>query len=123
MYIYILRCADDTLYTGIAADIERRIRQHRGIIKGGARYTHAHGVKYLEALWRTDDSSAARKLEYALKKLKRSEKEALIKNPVLITDKFIPELSAYEYTVSDHTSVSCLCNAQNENTGGNKNEH
>lgn len=85
MYVYILRCADDTLYTGIASDMEKRLKQHRGLIKGGAKYTRAHGVKGIEALWSTDCGTAARKMECALKKLKRSDKEALINNPYMIT--------------------------------------
>lgn len=97
MFVYILRCGDDSLYTGIAADMEKRLRQHRGEIKGGARYTHAHGVKRIEALWETDDSNAARKMECALKKLKRAAKEQLIKSPGLITEKFIPALSEYDF--------------------------
>lgn len=101
MYVYILRCADDTLYTGIAADIGKRLKQHRGEIKGGAKYTHAHGVKKFEAVWETDDSTAARKMECALKKLKRSEKESLIREPFLITEKYVPELSEYNYICAE----------------------
>ncbi len=101
MYVYIIRCGDDTLYTGIAADINRRLRQHSGTLKGGAKYTAGRGVKKLEALWRTDDSSAARKMEYAIKKLRRAEKESLISHPELITEKFIPSLASYTFIVAD----------------------
>ena len=38
-YVYILKCNDDTLYTGITNNLERRIRQHNGEIRGGAKYT------------------------------------------------------------------------------------
>ncbi|WP_081850053.1 DUF5718 family protein [Ruminococcus sp. HUN007] len=101
MFIYILRCGDDSLYTGIAVDIEKRLKQHRGETAGGAKYTRSRGVKKLEALWQTDDSTAARKMEYALKKLSRSGKEKLIASPELITEKFIPSLSEYEYRVAE----------------------
>ncbi|MGB0189286.1 MAG: GIY-YIG nuclease family protein, partial [Aequoribacter sp.] len=37
--VYILNCADGTLYTGVTTDVERRLRQHNGEIVGGARYT------------------------------------------------------------------------------------
>jgi putative endonuclease len=50
MYLYILKCADNSLYTGIAANIEKRIRQHLGIIKGGAKYTKSHKPISLESL-------------------------------------------------------------------------
>ncbi|MDO5149796.1 MAG: DUF5718 family protein [Oscillospiraceae bacterium] len=99
MFVYILRCTDDTLYTGITTDFEKRFKQHRGEIKGGAKYTRARGVKKAEALWETESPAAARKMEYALKKLKRSEKEKLIKSPEQITEKFIPSLAEYTFSV------------------------
>ena len=40
----MLRCADNSLYTGIAADIVKRIKQHLGVLAGGAKYTHSHRV-------------------------------------------------------------------------------
>ncbi|MBP1567378.1 MAG: GIY-YIG nuclease family protein [Oscillospiraceae bacterium] len=101
MFIYILRCGDDSLYTGIAADIQKRIKQHRGELSGGAKYTRSRGVKKLEALWHTDDSTAARKMEYAIKKLSRADKERLIDAPELITEKFIPSLAEYDFRVAD----------------------
>lgn len=101
MFIYILRCGDDSLYTGIAADIKKRIKQHRGEISGGAKYTRSRGVKKLEALWHTDDSTAARKMEYAIKKLSRADKERLIDAPELITEKFIPSLAEYNYRMAE----------------------
>ena len=97
MYIYILRCCDDTLYTGIALDIRKRLRQHTGKIGGGARYTRSHGVSKVEAIWETEDRSAARKMEYAIKKLKRTQKEELIHSPDLLTKKFITSLSVYQF--------------------------
>ena len=52
MYVtYILRCEDDTLYTGIAADLERRMKQHFSKDKRCARYTRWHTAKQLEAAW------------------------------------------------------------------------
>ena len=50
MYVYMLRCADNSLYTGIAADIVKRIKQHLGVLAGGANYTHSHRVIYIEAV-------------------------------------------------------------------------
>ena len=37
--VYVLECADGTLYTGIASDLDRRLRQHNGLLAGGPRYT------------------------------------------------------------------------------------
>ncbi len=38
-YVYIVRCADETLYCGITTDMERRLKQHNGLLRGGAKYT------------------------------------------------------------------------------------
>ena len=75
-WVYILRCGDGTLYTGIAADIERRLRAHQS--GTGAKYTRGRGplcVVYREEL---PDKSAALRREAAIKRLKRTEKLALI---------------------------------------------
>lgn len=82
MYVYILKCSDNSLYTGIAADPERRLRQHLGLIKGGAKYTKSHKVSAVAAIWEDKSGEYARKLEYHLKKkLSREQKLFLISNP------------------------------------------
>lgn len=76
-YIYILACADKTLYTGITTDLKRRFREHRA--GQGGRYTAAHRpikIKYSETC-RT--RSAALKREARIKRLTRAQKLALIK--------------------------------------------
>ena len=50
-YVYLLRCADDALYAGITTDPARRLRQHKGEIKGGARYTARNKPLGFAALW------------------------------------------------------------------------
>jgi putative endonuclease len=79
-YIYILRCADDTLYTGVAKDVQRRIQQHNGELAGGARYTR--GRRPVHLLWTEEavDRSAAQKREAAIKSLNRQKKLALVKS-------------------------------------------
>lgn len=77
-YVYILRCADDTLYTGIAADIERRMAEHFGRTERCARYTRAHKAERLEAVWSAENRSLASKLEYRIKRLSRERKFRLI---------------------------------------------
>mgnify|MGYP002626015648 CR=1 FL=1 len=75
-YVYILRCGDGTLYTGISADPERRLAAHRA--GRGAKYTRGRGpleLVYREAL---PDKSAALRREYAVKRLSRADKLALI---------------------------------------------
>lgn len=77
-FVYILRCGDGTLYTGTTDDVERRFAAHSA--GKGAKYTRGRGP--LELLYREEcaDKSAALKRELAIKKLKREEKLALIKN-------------------------------------------
>jgi len=77
-YVYILRCAGNTLYTGIAADIERRMREHFGQTEKCAKYTRSHRAESLEALWTAPDRSLASKLEYRIKQLTKAQKLRLI---------------------------------------------
>lgn len=77
-HVYILQCADSTLYTGIARDLQKRLRQHNGEAVGGPRYTR--GRRPVRLLWSdvVSDRSAAQKREAAIKKLSRPEKLHLI---------------------------------------------
>ena len=72
-FVYILRCADDTLYTGITTDLERRVDEHNNSAKG-AKYTRARrpvSLVYSEILENRSDAS---KREYFIKKMSRKEK-------------------------------------------------
>ena len=75
-YLYILRCGDGTLYTGITTDVEKRFLQHQS--GKGAKYTR--GRAPLELVYREEcgGHSDALKREYAVKALKREEKLLLI---------------------------------------------
>ncbi len=88
MFIYILRCEGDSLYTGIASDFSKRLRQHTGQLKGGAKYTRSHKVKAVCALWKTDSDSTARRLEISIKRLSKSRKEKLILEPENLTSEY-----------------------------------
>lgn len=75
-FVYILRCADDSLYTGITNDVERRIAAHN---EGtGAKYTRGRGPVVLMYQEECEDKSAALRREIEIKKLSRAEKLALI---------------------------------------------
>ena len=77
-YVYMVRCADESLYTGISRDVERRISEHNGDDKLGARYTRARrpvSLVYREAA--ASRSEAARR-EAAIKRLNRAQKEQLV---------------------------------------------
>ena len=82
-YVYMLRCIDNTIYTGITVDVDRRMKEHFSKNEKCAKYTFTHSAKKLEAVWETDNKSLASKLEYAIKKLTKVKKEELIKNKEL----------------------------------------
>lgn len=77
-YVYMLRCAGGELYTGIAADIEKRLRQHAARGAACAKYTRSHPPRALAALWQADDHAAAARLEALLKRLRPEQKRALV---------------------------------------------
>ena len=70
-YIYMLRCKDNSIYTGITTDIARRMKEHFNKEKRCAKYTLTHSAKKLEALWVAENKSLASKLEFNIKKLKK----------------------------------------------------
>jgi putative endonuclease len=76
--VYIVRCADGTLYTGVAVDVARRIAEHNGTRTNGARYTRARRPVKLVYQEKAANRSAACKREYIIKQMGRREKLALI---------------------------------------------
>jgi putative endonuclease len=76
-YVYILKCADDSLYTGIATDLEKRVEEHNGVRKGGAKYTRAHRPVRLVYSKKCKTRSEALKREHAIKQMPRTEKMKL----------------------------------------------
>ena len=75
-FVYMLRCGDGTLYTGITDDIQRRLAAHRA--GKGAKYTRGRGPLELVYQEELPDKSDALKREYAIKRLRREEKERLL---------------------------------------------
>ena len=75
-YVYILRCGDGTLYTGISDDVARRLAAHRS--GKGAKYTRGRGPLELVYQEQVPDKSAALRREYQIKRLPKQEKEGLI---------------------------------------------
>jgi putative endonuclease len=76
--VYLARCADGTLYTGVTTDPERRLAQHNA--GSGAAYTRTRLPVTLVYREPTSDRSSALQREHAIKKLTRAEKEALAKS-------------------------------------------
>ena len=77
-YVYVAKCKDSTFYTGITTNIERRFKQHNGLLAGGARYTSARRPVELVYCEQAPDRAAASKREYQVRKLPRPQKQQLV---------------------------------------------
>jgi putative endonuclease len=79
-HVYILQCADATLYTGITKDLQRRLQQHDGEQAGGPKYTR--GRRPVCLMWSKEapNHGVALQQEITIKKLSRREKLRLIGN-------------------------------------------
>ena len=75
-YVYIIRCDDNSLYTGYTTDIERRVREHNN--GNGAKYTRGRTPVSLEYSEKYESRSNAMSREYEIKQLSRKEKENLL---------------------------------------------
>ena len=78
-YTYMIRCADNSIYTGMTNNLEKRINEHIEKDKNCAKYTKTHNAVKLESAWKSKDKSLACKLEYQIKTLTKQQKENLIK--------------------------------------------
>jgi putative endonuclease len=76
--VYIARCADGTLYTGIARDVKKRIAEHNAGNGAAANYTRARRPVVLVYSEPAENRSLASRREYQIKQLSRSEKLALV---------------------------------------------
>jgi putative endonuclease len=75
-YVYVARCADGSLYCGIARDVAARVAEHDA--GTGARYTRGRGPLEVVAVRRCRGKGRALRLEYAFKQLSRAQKHAVI---------------------------------------------
>lgn len=82
-YVYMLRCKDNSVYTGITTDIERRMREHFFKTEKCAKYTFSHEAQKLEQVWTCSTRTLASKLEYHIKTLSKAKKEELISSACL----------------------------------------
>ena len=78
-FVYMLRCADGTLYTGITTDVDRRVAEHNGDSGLGARYTRSRRPVTLAHVEPARDRAEAARREAAIKRLDRAHKLALCK--------------------------------------------
>lgn len=75
-FVYILRCADNSLYTGCTPNIEERVKKHN--TGKGARYTRGRTPVEVVYIEEAADRSAALKREYAIKRYSKQQKERLV---------------------------------------------
>ena len=75
-HVYVLRCSDDTFYTGYTTDVERRVAEHDA--GEGAKYTRGRTPVELVHVETYESRSAAMSREYEIKQLSRREKERLV---------------------------------------------
>ena len=85
-YLYMLRCEDGSIYTGIAKDYLKRYEEH--LSGKGAKYTRSHRVKKIERVFLCENRSIACILESEIKKLTKNKKEAIIIEP----DTYVKEI-------------------------------
>lgn len=98
-YTYMLRCVDNSIYTGITVDLERRLKQHACKDKAAAKYTRSRTALKVERAWSSATRSSASKLEYRIKRLSKAEKEVLIKKPEILNEFFNDKLDCKMYKV------------------------
>ena len=84
-FLYILRCSDESFYTGIARDVDARIKEHSGGVRG-AKYLRGRAPFELVYRCEAGDRSAAQKLEHQVKALSRESKQALIDGRLSVGD-------------------------------------
>lgn len=96
-YVYMVRCADGSHYTGLCTDPGKRMREHAERTAACAKYTRSHPVVALDALWKTGSRSDAARLEALIKRLNKAKKLALIERPGTLGAVFSEKLDAEVY--------------------------
>lgn len=74
-FVYMVRCADGSYYTGITQDLFRRLKQHNGLRPGGAKYTASRRPVVKVFCIQCSNKSSALKREYRLKQLSHKDKQ------------------------------------------------
>ncbi len=83
-YLYLVRCNDGTLYTGISNDVQRRLSAH--LSGRGARYLRGRGPLLLARKVRVGSRNDALKVERRVKRMRRDKKEKLIQGKIRLKD-------------------------------------
>jgi len=116
-WVYLARCGNNSIYTGATTDLLRREREHNsGSSKGsGAKYTASHLPVSLAQAWEVSSWSDALRLEHAIKKCLRPEKDHLIMEPELIYR--LAERRNLTFSIKE-TSLELLKKTEEPNGGG-----
>ncbi len=88
-FVYLVRCRNGTLYTGISTDVQRRFEEHQQGAPKGARYLRGKGPLALVFQEQVRDRSQASRIELWLKKQPRKAKEALVMNQTTLLNVFM----------------------------------
>ncbi len=80
-FVYMLKCADGTLYTGYATDVAKRLREHNGELKGGATARYTRGRRPVSLIYTESFETRGEALsrEYSIKQLTKEAKLALVR--------------------------------------------
>ena len=89
-FVYVVRCADGTLYTGIATDVARRLAEHEGSTGRGAKYLRGRTPLELLLARATGSREIALRVEHRIKQLPRARKEELARKVTLL-DRLLEE--------------------------------
>ena len=96
-YTYMVRCEDNSIYTGSTSDLERRMKEHFVQSNKSAKYTKKHKIQRLEIAWSCLNYNEALKLEYHIKKrLNKTQKESIIQNYRLLKDMLTIDTTLYK---------------------------
>ncbi|WP_050996076.1 GIY-YIG nuclease family protein [Catenovulum agarivorans] len=85
-HVYMIRADDNSLYTGVTTDVERRFNEHQSNPKLAAKYFRARKAISLEYSYETQSKKLAYQLEYRIKRLTKSVKEELVAGKVKVED-------------------------------------
>ena len=98
-YTYMIRCKDNSIYTGITTNLEKRMQEHFTKDEKCAKYTKKHTAIKLERAWKSENRVFASKLEYWIKHLSKLQKENLIKNPEKLQEFLSEKIETENYTI------------------------
>lgn len=96
-FVYMVKCQDGSLYTGITKDLKKRMGEHYHRTGKGAKYTRSRRVVTIMMVWEAKTYSSAARLEYRIKRLRRRDKLKVIAAPEEGLQELIPGLLGETY--------------------------